>query len=379
MKQISSIDLFYLISEFKILENSRIDSFYYDNSTFYIKIYVKGKGNVFLVNKVSKYVYLDYKKDESSNMPSNFVTYLRKYLRNSYIINIEQMGMERIIRLSLSKREEEKELVYYIYLELFSNGNVILCDSNNEIKNSLIKKKFKDRSIVVKSVYELPPKRKFDVNNFDSKLLFEDLISSDLEIVKFIANNFGTGGKFAEEICFRAEVEKNLISSKITKKSFEKLVTEIKNIVNHKINANYSLKGEEIWDFFPFIFKSTDLEIKIESSFNDLIRTYYSNFTEEVDNKEKAFGNALKKLKNRLEILEEQKNSINLEYEILNGYGNKIYENYSFIEDLLKTINKAAKEKGWNHVKEVIKNDSKLKLIVANINEKNNEIELNFN
>jgi predicted ribosome quality control (RQC) complex YloA/Tae2 family protein len=105
MKQISSLDLYYLVREFKILENQRIDSFYFESGTFYIKVYVKQKGNKYLTNKVSKFIYLGNEKKDSST-PPNFIQYLRKYLKNAFIETIEQMENERILKIIITKKNE---------------------------------------------------------------------------------------------------------------------------------------------------------------------------------------------------------------------------------------------------------------------------------
>ena len=62
MKQMSSLDLYFLIKEFKIFENQRIDNFYYENEIFDIQIYVKNIGKKYLRNKISNWIFFDEKK-----------------------------------------------------------------------------------------------------------------------------------------------------------------------------------------------------------------------------------------------------------------------------------------------------------------------------
>lgn len=373
MKQISSVDLYYLVKEFSVLENSRVDSFYFDDEVFYIRCYVRGKGHLYLINKVSKYIYVGDAKAESPH-PNNFVSYLRKYLKNSFIASIEQIGSERILKITFDVKEGEELKKYYMYLELFANGNIVLCDENNVIKNSLQKKKFKDRDVMVHNEYSFPPARDLSISNFDEKILKKELEESDLSIVKFIAIKFGTGGKFAEEICFRLGIDKNSDTKNV---DLKKLVLVLNEIRNESTLGCVLKDGDEIKDFFPFEFKSVKGLEKI-GTFNEVVKSYFEQFKEEIDKREREYELGLKKLQNRLSKQEDQLKEIGVEYEILNGYGNKIYENYSMVEELLNSINAAGKEKGWKHVKEIIKSDERLSKIVKSITPSSNEIILDL-
>ena len=58
MKQLSFVDLFYLTQELnETLKDQRIDNFYYENETFYIRVYVRNQGHKYLTNKISKFIY----------------------------------------------------------------------------------------------------------------------------------------------------------------------------------------------------------------------------------------------------------------------------------------------------------------------------------
>lgn len=378
MKQISSLDLYFLTLEFKQkLENSRIETFYYEKGIFYIRLYTKKDANMYLTNKVSKYIYMTKEKDEMSE-PKNFVQYLRKYLKNAYIKTITQIENERIIKLELEYKEQEtKEVkIYYLILELFANGNVILVDKNMTILNSLEKKKFKDRTVMVRDIYELPPQK--ELNLFDSKpeLLEKELKESDLSIVKFLAIKFGIGGKFAEEICELSKIDKNTNTTEIKKEQITKITQELSKITQNKLQAyNILDENDKITDFIPFEFKSIKNK-KIEcSSFNEAIKNYYeSENLETSDQKEKEYEKELAKLINRLKKQQNQKDEILTEYDKLNGIGNKIYDNYSLLEELLNQINTASKEKGWEYVQKTIKENPKLKKLIKTLNYKNNEI-----
>lgn len=379
MKQMSFVDLYFFVKELSVLEQQRIDSFFFDEGIFYIKVYVKGKGHFFLTNKVSKYIYLGDKKEESSH-PVNFVQYLRKYLKNAYISRIRQIESERILELLIEKKDGDDLIKYYLIIELFANGNVVVCDENYNIKNSLEKRKFKDRAILVNEKYELPPQKEISLFDFDEKLFQKMLLESGLSCVKFLAIKFGIGGKFAEEVCFLSRIDKNKFAKDLNDEDVKVLSLVLKDLVSKKTDACgvYDSKGVLV-DFLPFIFESLDgSSLKQFSSFNEVLKEYFSNFLDEKDKREEQFKKELVKLQDRLSKQKLQKEDILRDYEIYNNLGNKIFENYTLVEDLLNSMNKSAKEKGWDYVEEVIKSNEELSKIIKKINCKDNEIVLDL-
>jgi predicted ribosome quality control (RQC) complex YloA/Tae2 family protein len=387
MKQISSLDLFYLTEEFKILENQRIETFYLDEDVFYMKVFIKGKGNLFLTNKISKFIYLSEKKQtESSQIPKSFALFLRKHLKNSYITKLEQIKNERILIISIDKKNKENEdiIKYKLIIELFSNGNIILTDENFNIINLLNRKIFKDRSLKNKEKYQFPPQKEISFleieKNEEKKKLIEKLKKSELSLVKFLAIEFGIGGKYSEEIVFRAKIDKNKISNSLNEEEIENLIETIINFNKEDLSPrNIVNKEDKILDFIPKKFLSINEKQKENNSFNDSVFNYFKNYLEE--NKNKNYQLNEKEIEKKINIIKKQeklKEHILVEYERLNNIGNKIYENYSLIENLINQINLTAKEKGWDYVLEKIKEDEKLKKIIKKIDPKKNEIILDL-
>lgn len=377
MKQISALELYYLVKELKVLEEQRIDNFYFVNGIFYIKVYLRGQGYRFLVNKVSKYLYVDTEKDDASE-PSNFVQYLRKYLKNGIIQQLDVVENERIVKLVISKKVEEEIIEYSMYLELFANGNIILVDQEGKIKNSLLKKKFKDRDLLVHREYELPPERELSIFAIDHKKALEVSKEDPLPLVKFLAIKYGLGGKIAEEICVLAEVDKNIHFHELSKEQQEKVVSHLLGLSTRELDAHGVYDDDKLVDFVPFKFSSIKKKLAKFDTFNSLVKEYFSQFKEDIDQKEKQFEKDLKKLENRLEKLQEQKDQIDKDYEKFNSQGSLVYENYAVVEELLTSINKAGKEKGWDVVHEKIKSDERLSKLIKKLSEKNNEIILNL-
>lgn len=379
MQQISSMDLYYLCKEFnEMFQNQRIDNFYYQDQTFYIRIFVSGKGHKYLINKISKFIYITEEKEDSQH-PSSFIQHLRKYLKSGFVRNITQIEGERILKIEIDKKEKEEIKKYYIILEVFAGGNIILADEHLTIKNALDKKSFKDRKVKVHQTYELPPKKELSPFNLNKELFEQSLKETDLTLVKFLAIKLGMGGKFAEEICLIANIDKNK-KENYTKEDIKNLELTLKNIEKKEIKAQNTINEKnEIENFFPFEFISNKNKKTTNcKNFNEAIKNYFETQKNEKDVKKEEFEKELKKLKNRLQKQLEQKEQILKDYEKLNNAGNKIYENFTLVEELLTTINAAAKEKGWEHVIKKIKENENLSKTVKKINYKNNEIILDL-
>ena len=381
MKPLSSIDLFYLMQDLKILEEERVDNFYYENETFYMRVYKKGGGRIFLTTILGTCIYIGTEKEESS-YPDSFIMHLRKFLTGGFIKKIEQIESERIIKIKIDKKNNQTQEIesFFLFIDMFSPGNVILTDSNLNIKHALQRKKFKDRKILVGESYELPPSKQITFENLHSFEKFSEIFSeSERIVVKELAISLGMGGKYSEEIIARTSIEKNKPSRELSKEEIEKIYQEILSLKNKEIDAFNSIDNNKVYtNFFPYKFESSKEDLIHVKSFNEAIKNYYLQFKKEEDKKEKELNKQLDKLKNRLEKQKKQKDEIFKEYEKLNSIGEKIYQNYSLVDDLLKNIEKASKEKGWEYVKEKIKNDERLSKVIKKIDEKNNKIILDL-
>lgn len=60
---------------------------------------------------------------------------LRKHIGNGKICDIEQMGLERVLRLSIEHRDEMGDLsIKFLYVEIMGkHSNIIFTDSDNKI------------------------------------------------------------------------------------------------------------------------------------------------------------------------------------------------------------------------------------------------------
>jgi len=367
MKQISSLELNYLIKELKFLINSRVDKIYQSGKEeLLVQFYVSGKGKKLLKVIIDKAIFLTDMKNEYDE-PSNFCMFLRKHLSNSKLKEINQKESERIIELVFEK-EEIKKLI----IELFGGGNIILCDKDNIILSALFYHKFKQRSILPKVKYSYP---KSKVNLFKLKINeLKDLIKkSDREsIVKCLAIELGLGGIYSEEVCLLSKIDKLKKPGHMKENEIKNIFNNINNIKNKKLNPFVIYDKEKIIDFVPFYLefykdhtrKEFDTFSKaLEFYFNKLIEKKPSKYEKQLEN----LKNIIKKQELRIEELKEKKKNERKKAEL-------IYNNYNLIKEIIEKITKASKKHSWKEIKEKLKDhkvirevDGKEKKIILEI------------
>ncbi len=155
-------------------------------------------------------------KNLSISQVTKFVSRLRNLIERFELITIEQIGNERISRLSFESRKGEKR---NLYSEFFSHGNLILTDPTSDelILDVANPQSFRHRTLVEGEKYVLPPSRGVALQEIDNARLariFQESIESnedqDIPAIKWFGRNVGTSRKFVEEIFFRSQVNPNL-------------------------------------------------------------------------------------------------------------------------------------------------------------------------
>jgi len=368
-KQLSSLEIYHLVKEFKILMNGRIDKiFQVGKKEFYIQFHVSNIGKR-LLKITDKLIYLTDKKPIMEE-PPGFCMFLRKNLDNSRLREINQKEPERIIEFSLDAKEGTKKLV----IELFGGGNLLVLDEGNVILSAAHYEKYRDRHILAKLEYIYP---KMQYNIFDLKLkdLTELVKKTKKEnVVKCLAVDLGLGGIYSEEICLLSDINKNKEPQKLNGREITTILKSIESVINKKINPIIYYKNNEAVDVTPSELEFyKDLEKKKFKTFNEALDYYFSK---EVKIEKKPTKNDLEIEKIR-RIIEEQTStigSLKKSGKKNTEKGESIYNNYKLIEEILAEINKASKKYSWKEIKDKLKGhkvikdiDLKEKKVVVNV------------
>lgn len=350
--QLASIEIHYLVKEFQILINSRVDKiFQMDKKNFYFSFHVPKIGKK-LLRITDKLIYfVDLKPEVPA--AGGFCLFLRKNLDNSRLRGISQKESERIIEFIFETKGGFKKLI----IELFGGGNVILLDSSNIILSAAHYEKYKQRDILAKKEYKYPKMEYNFLNLKNIKGMFTN--SNKDNIVKSLAVDLGLGGVYSEEVCLLAKVDKN--EKPIDFDGIKKIEEAVKKLIKKKIDARI-VYDKEAKDVIPFkLDYYKDLEGKKFESFNQALEYYFSKEFKE----EKKVKSAYQKKLDEIErIISEQKMTLKgLEKgEVENrGKAELIYNKYSEIKEILEELKKAKKKYSWEEIMEKLKGHKVIK------------------
>jgi len=344
IKELSTLDLYYLVKEFQEIINSKVDQIYQPNELL-IRFHNSKFGKKIL-RISSRFIFISDFKGEQPQNPKTFCTILRKNLNNSRIRKIEQVGFERIIKI-----EFEKEKKHNLYIELFSKGNIVLTDENNIIINQL--KTDKGRNIFRGNEYELP-KKDADLLNMKESEFKKIIKESDETLVKTLAKKLSLGGMYSEYAL--KDFDKNIISKDLKTKEISKLYKEVSKLKNKEICPSL-LKKRPV----PF---ETEEKLDYET-FNDALAEILTKELkkENEENKIRPYLNKKAKLET---IINTQKKSIkDLEKKAKQNkeIGEKIYLEYNLINNILTEIEKAKTKYSMEEIKEKLKGHKIIKKI----------------
>ncbi|MEE9377208.1 MAG: ribosome rescue protein RqcH [Candidatus Lokiarchaeia archaeon] len=351
-KEFSNFDVFAIAKELDlILINGIILNIYEIEDLLIIKINTdSGKKNL-IVKKDTRINLTEYDYP-IPNYPSQYISSLRKFLKNRRILKISQHEFDRIIVIELSSKDSQS---WKFVIELFNKGNFLLLDEENIIKIAKRYRIFRDREILAKKVYNFPKsqgKNFLTINKEEFKELFKN---SDVQIVRDISRKIHISGLYSEEICHRGKIDKIILGKNLNEEEYEALYDSFKKLRNQllfgQINAQIVFDQQRTQiSVLPFeidILKEYDR--KIFTSFNAAVDAFFSKVDSELlkSPREQKVDDQIKAqekiLKNQKEYLIELKDKKEKHYKI----GEIIFVNLNSLEKL-RTVLIDAKKKGYS-------------------------------
>ncbi len=234
-------------------------------------------------------IYLtDNNKVSPLNAP-NFCMLLRKHIANGLIKDIEQVGLERVIKFTIEHRDEMGDLTEkYLYVEIMSkHSNIIFTNSDNMILDSI-----KHISAAVSSVREVLPGKEYFIPTQEDKVNpFEITEEEFLELIprkamglsKAIYTSFtGFSPVTGLELSVRASLDADQSTKSLSKDDLKRLYSEFAHLISDMKEANYqpniifSKDNEKPMEFSAFKLSSYKEEnIEYYDSISKMLETYY--------------------------------------------------------------------------------------------------------
>ena len=207
-RELSSIDLAALVTELNRYAGAKVDKAYlYDDDLLRLKLRDFDRGRVELMIEVGDVKRAHVADPEhvadAPGRPPNFAKMLRNRLSGADFAGVEQYEFDRILTFEFERDDENTTIV----AELFGQGNVAALDETGEVVGSLSTVRLKSRTVAPGAQYEYPDSR-LDPLDVSLDAFERHMRDSDSDVVRTLATQLNLGGLYAEEVCTRADVEK---------------------------------------------------------------------------------------------------------------------------------------------------------------------------
>lgn len=163
-----------------------------------VDLFVKIGGYLFLTPKV---------KAEMPREASRYAMILRKSLRNRVLEDVTQTAMDRIMVLHFSKGFDD-DAGMKLYIEIFGDGNIILT------RGDVIEAPYTSRSWASRTIKRgetvSPPPAGADPRSISLPGMSQLIEENREDLVHFLIRRMGLPPRYAEEVCFRADLPKDL-------------------------------------------------------------------------------------------------------------------------------------------------------------------------
>jgi len=300
------------------------------------------------------------KKIPKNEKPLRFMEFLKSKIKGAKIISCKQLGLERIIKFELTHGGQE----FILYIRLWSNaGNVILCDKNGKILDSMFRRPGKEEISggtftepkLITQTNSLENEKKFIIRNF-SELKEEYETSKNSSYKKFEELSFNEKvdlfySEHAESLSREALLEK---CDKWFNEHHSKLTNAL-NRLNEKKEA-FSMaeqkkhQGDLIMSFASEIKQNSNflectdyktnkpINIKLDpkKSPYENAQTYYESYKKELS--------GLEQLNQDIKITQDKIERLEKEYNLIKSEQNPVK-----IEQLLRKDTKPKQQEKKSH------------------------------
>jgi predicted ribosome quality control (RQC) complex YloA/Tae2 family protein len=355
-RELTSVDIASVVGELQEYVGAKFDKFYqYGDDTVRLKLrhYDAGRTDLFAEVGETKRLHLVDDPRDAPQRPPNLPMLMRKRLSGGDLVAVEQHGFDRVVRL-VGERGDE---TYEIIVELFGDGNFVFADSEGVVLRSLRTVRLKTRTVAGGEPYEYPPER-VDPSSLSYDEFVEEMEESGSDLVRTLASVLGFGGTYAEELCERAGVEKELSIDDATEETYEAVYEEIRSLFDGLESGD--LEPRVVYDDgapvdvtpLPLV-RHEDDETEAYETFNEALDAYF----EAVEEHEEEDGGDEAVEKQR-RIVEQQERAIEereKEEERLREKAETLYENYGVADELLDAVGDA-RESGasWDEVEKTL-------------------------
>jgi len=198
-------------------------------------------------------------------------------LRGARLVAIRQIGLDRVVALTLESRGWTRELV----VEWVREGNVLVLDEEGVIVAVLRSRTLRDRRIRVGEPYKPPPPRGLDplsLTSLDAKALAGG--SGRLTASAYLVRRVNAPGELIAEALYRAGVNPRTLSRQLDASIMERVIHELKDlylkVLRCELEPCIAVSGDELVAAYPLKLRHLELELRDASSFREAVDEVYT-------------------------------------------------------------------------------------------------------
>lgn len=269
-------------------------------------------------------------------IPASFAMLLRKHLTGGKVLCVAQYGIQRIFVLDIGKHGT----VYHLVVELFDEGNVILCMEDYTIIQPLRPHRFRERDVLAGKEYVFPPP---DPSTFSPEEFRSFLASDTRDTVRALAVGAMLGGMYAEEICRRTGTPKNLPAASADA-----------DAIYRELQALLDSARDEI---APFRQKNACLPTGGERGEGPAFNRALDDFFPEIPSPGEEKARAAKAASKEERIRERQAATIEKYEKKVDRLERTValmYESYPVLEEIIRVLDLESRKRSWQEIERII-------------------------
>ncbi|MEE8183385.1 MAG: ribosome rescue protein RqcH [Thermoplasmata archaeon] len=361
-KEMTSFDIMVMSTELQKLIGSYVEKIYQPQTNrLHFRFNIPGSGKKNLIVNLGKWIYLD-PTAEPPGKTLSYGMFLRKYLINGKVIRIQQRKFDRVVEFTIDRRSE-----FQLVLEMFGKGNVILI-KDGMILQPLHSKSWSGRELRAHKEYSFPPERT-DVPRLSQEEVLSIITSSEKDLVRALAVDVNLGGVYAEELCYRTGIDKNVPAKDLEKEAADSLLAALAALLDEISHPTPTVVFDENVpvDVVPIrLRKYEGLRQEERETFGEAISEYLEGQPKEI--KDERVAKLERRGRQQEEALQMHKEKAVESHEIATF----MYTHYELMDGAIQTLRSEESPSGV----ELLSRDPKRKVAVIRL--EGREIEVHY-
>ena len=359
-RELTSVDLAALVTELGTYVGAKLDKAYlYGDDLLRLKLRDFDHGRVELLIEVGEtkraHVVDPDNVPDAPGRPPGFAKMLRNRLSGADFAGVSQFGFDRVLTFDFEREDQNTRIV----AELFGEGNIAALDANGEVVDCLNTVRLQSRTVAPGATYEFPSSR-FDPLAVDGEGFAARMVESNTDLVRTLATQLNFGGLYAEELCTRAGVEKELAIAEAGEGEFSALYEATERLADRLSSGAFEPRiyredGRPV-DVTPFpLEERAALDSAGFDSFTAALDAYFValDTTEgEAGGRERPdFEDDIERQKRIIQQQEGAIEDFEDEADAERAKAESLYANYDLVDEILSTVRNAREQgTGWEAI-----------------------------